>query len=545
MKQYLALCQRIVDEGTMIHNKRTGHDTLTVINADLEYNVANGEFPMVTTRKSFFKSAVAELLGYIRGYDSAADFRAIGTKTWDANANENKAWLSNPARKGPDDMGLAYRFRNKGYFEKMPSAIREYPEDQKIGRVFDLRNVDYSKNDLNLVGEQYTSNGGFDFVVLREKYKEDTKTNIFDIQFIESGYTKKDVLKSEIIRKEVKDPYSPVVQNIGCMGDLSGLDEALISLLKPFWNNMITRCYGNNHEHDKTYRTVFVSDEWLIFENFVKDFKSIPNWELKQVFPQKYSLDKDFYNSNYYSKSTVRWATKKEQSVNSKSTNTFLAKNIESGEEVYFKGAREFAQLNNLPQNFANLFSNKEKGDTFVYHDWEITIIDHKSIRYIEVDQFREVYAKLKLGLDDRRLIIDAWYPHTAGLTCLMPCMYSHTFSLLGDTLYLTSYQRSCDVPLGLNFNMVQVYALLAIMAQITGKKPGKAYHKIVNAHIYDNQIELMKDVQLKREPLGTPTFKINPDIKSLEDLETWVTKDDFTVEGYECHDPIKYPFAV
>jgi thymidylate synthase len=123
--------------------------------------------------------------------------------------------------------------------------------------------------------------------------------------------------------------------------------------------------------------------------------------------------------------------------------------------------------------------------------------------------------------------------------------MYSHHFSLLGDTLYLNSTQRSCDVPLGLNFNMVQVYVFLALMAQITGKKPGQAYHKIVNAHIYEDQLALMKDVQLKREPLPAPTFNINPDIKSLKDLETWVTLDDFEVENYQCHEAIRYPFSV
>jgi thymidylate synthase len=123
--------------------------------------------------------------------------------------------------------------------------------------------------------------------------------------------------------------------------------------------------------------------------------------------------------------------------------------------------------------------------------------------------------------------------------------MHTHTVSLLGDTLYLTSYQRSCDVPLGLNFNQVQVVFCLAIMAQITGHKPGKAFHKIVNAHIYEDQLELMRDVQLKREPFPSPKLIINPDIKTLEDLETWVTIDDFSVEGYEHHEAIAYPFSV
>ena len=82
-------------------------------------------------------------------------------------------------------------------------------------------------------------------------------------------------------------------------------------------------------------------------------------------------------------------------------------------------------------------------------------------------------------------------------------------------------------------------------MARITGHKAGKAYHKIVNAHIYENQLPLMRDVQLKREPFPSPSLTINPKIKTLEDIETWVTTDDFTLDGYQCHEAIKYPFTV
>ena len=128
---------------------------------------------------------------------------------------------------------------------------------------------------------------------------------------------------------------------------------------------------------------------------------------------------------------------------------------------------------------------------------------------------------------------------------CLRPCMHSHQFSLIGDALYLNSTQRSCDVPLGLTFNMVQVYVLLALVAQITNKKPAQAFHKIVNAHIYEDQIALMRDVQLKRKPYSLPKLEINPDIKSLEDIETWVTLDDFKLSSYQYHEPIKYPFSV
>jgi thymidylate synthase len=283
VKQYLALCQRIIDEGEWIENKRTGKRCLTVINADLEYDVANNQFPLITTRKSYWKAAIAEMLGYLRGYDNAADFRAIGCKTWDANANDNPDWLNNPHRQGEDDMGRVYGVQGR------------------------------------------------------------------------------------------------------------------------------------------------------------------------------------------------RW--------------------------------------------------QKPDGST--------------------LDQLQKIADHLKQGIDDRGEILTFYNPGEFDMGCLRPCMHTHTFSVLGDTLYLTSYQRSCDVPLGLNFNQVQVFFLLKIMAQISGLKPGKAYHKIVNAHIYEDQLELMRDVQLKREPFPSPKLHINPQIQSLQDLETWVTLADFEVEGYEYHPPIAYPFSV
>ena len=86
MKQYLDLCRRIVNEGEWVANERTGKRCLTVINADLEYDVANNQFPLITTRKKLLESGNCGILGYIRGYDNAADFRKLGTKTWDANA---------------------------------------------------------------------------------------------------------------------------------------------------------------------------------------------------------------------------------------------------------------------------------------------------------------------------------------------------------------------------------------------------------------------------------------------------------------------------
>ncbi|CRK85533.1 Thymidylate synthase [Candidatus Providencia siddallii] len=283
MKEYLDLCQRIINEGKWIKNKRTGVRCLTIINAEFEYNVRDNQFPIITTRKGFYKSAIAELLGYLRGYDNAAQFREIGCNTWNDNANKNQDWLNNPYRKDKDDMGRIYGIQGR-------------------------------------------------------------------------------------------------------------------------------------------------------------------SWQ-------------------------------------------------------------------------------RPNGSKF--------------------DQLKKIINNLKRGIDDRAEIITFFNPGEIEMGCLRPCMHTHTFSLLGETLYLTSYQRSCDVPLGLNFNQIHCFVLLMLMARFTNYIPGKAYHKIVNAHIYENQLPLLCNIQLKRKPFQSPSLIINPKIKKLEDIETWVSVDDFIIQGYRHHGAIKYPFTI
>lgn len=110
MKQYLDLVRRVIDTGVRQSN-RTGIDTLFIPGAMLQFNMADG-FPAVTTKRLAFKSVVGELLGFLRGCDSAEQFRALGSTVWDANANEHgarkNAWLSSPYRKGVDDLGRIY-----------------------------------------------------------------------------------------------------------------------------------------------------------------------------------------------------------------------------------------------------------------------------------------------------------------------------------------------------------------------------------------------------------------------------------------------------
>jgi thymidylate synthase len=106
MKQYLDLVRQVFEQGSW-HDNRTGVRTLSIPGAMMRFDLQEG-FPAVTTKKLAFKSAIGELVGFMRGSRSAAEFRQLGCKVWDQNANENRPWLANPFRMGQDDLGPVY-----------------------------------------------------------------------------------------------------------------------------------------------------------------------------------------------------------------------------------------------------------------------------------------------------------------------------------------------------------------------------------------------------------------------------------------------------
>src|SRR5436190_6508749 len=107
MKQYLDLVRTVLETGTWQQN-RTGIRTISIAGAMLRFDLRGGLFPALTTRKLAFKSSVGELIGFLRASRSAAEFRALGCKVWDQNANQNSQWVGNPYREGADDLGEVY-----------------------------------------------------------------------------------------------------------------------------------------------------------------------------------------------------------------------------------------------------------------------------------------------------------------------------------------------------------------------------------------------------------------------------------------------------
>ena len=115
------------------------------------------------------------------------------------------------------------------------------------------------------------------------------------------------------------------------------------------------------------------------------------------------------------------------------------------------------------------------------------------------------------------------------------------TFNVMGDKLNAILNQRSQDVLAAGNWNVVQYSALLMMIAQVTGFKPGELVHVIADAHIYDRHIPIVKEL-IERPTYPAPKVTLNPDVKDFYDFKV----EDFTIEDYQTGPQVKnIPIAV
>lgn len=155
-----------------------------------------------------------------------------------------------------------------------------------------------------------------------------------------------------------------------------------------------------------------------------------------------------------------------------------------------------------------------------------------------EFDQLRQAIHTLQNNPNSRRIVVTAWHPGLLSEMALPPCHIMYIFNVADGRLNLHLTQRSGDIALGIPFNMACYAALNMAVAQQVGLEPGIFAHTIVDAHIYENHIDGLKE-QLTREERPLPTLKIaNKDIDEL-------SYEDFTLENYDPHPPIRFEVAV
>ncbi|MBD3615879.1 MAG: thymidylate synthase [Gracilimonas sp.] len=155
-----------------------------------------------------------------------------------------------------------------------------------------------------------------------------------------------------------------------------------------------------------------------------------------------------------------------------------------------------------------------------------------------EFDQVRRAIDMLKTNPNSRRIVVSAWHPGLLEEMGLPPCHIMYIFNVADGKLNCHLTQRSGDIALGIPFNLACYSALTMAIAQEVGLEPGTFAHTIVDAHIYVNHVEGLKE-QLTRKPKALPTLKIAN--KPVDEL----TFEDFTLENYDPDPVIKFEVAV
>jgi len=146
----------------------------------------------------------------------------------------------------------------------------------------------------------------------------------------------------------------------------------------------------------------------------------------------------------------------------------------------------------------------------------------------------------IRTNPDSRRMVVSAWNPADIEAMALPPCHCLFQFQVSDGRLNCQLYQRSCDVGLGVPFNVASYSLLTMMIAQVTGLTPGDFVWTGGDVHIYDNHIVPLRE-QLTRDPRELPRMMIEDRGQDLFSFGF----DDFTLVGYRPHPSIRMAIAV
>ncbi len=157
-----------------------------------------------------------------------------------------------------------------------------------------------------------------------------------------------------------------------------------------------------------------------------------------------------------------------------------------------------------------------------------------------KIDQLSDVIESIKKSPDSRRHIVSAWNVGDIDRMALPPCHLLFQFYVADGKLSCQLYQRSCDIFLGVPFNIASYSLLTMMIAQVTGLKPGEFVHTLGDAHIYLNHLEQVK-LQITRDPYPLARMIINPSVKDISGFRF----EDFTLLDYKSHPQIKGDISI
>lgn len=207
----------------------------------------------------------------------------------------------------------------------------------------------------------------------------------------------------------------------------------------------------------------------------------------------------------------------------------------EVDEEGYWNATQNVLEDGKLVKKDVHKFFGKEYAHTIgTAYGWIVK-------RYHLIDDLIE---KIKTFPTDRRMIMSLWQNEWLETAVLPSCVWSSEWSVSDGKVNCWVHQRSCDVPLGLPFNVTQYAVLVNLIAHVTGLKPGKMYWSLKDAHIYVNQVDGIKEQLRRYKELGdyeAPTLWINPKVKDFYKFDNSRELKDIKIENYKHHGKIEF----
>ena len=174
-------------------------------------------------------------------------------------------------------------------------------------------------------------------------------------------------------------------------------------------------------------------------------------------------------------------------------------------------------------------------GSRYIFNPYNVT--QNYNLFYSGEDQLANVIATARKDPNNRRLIVSAWNPVDQDKMALPPCHIVHQILIHNGKLHLIWTQRSCDMFLGIPYNIASYAMLLLLYAKELGYKPGVLRGELHDVHIYENHIDQVKE-QLSRTPYKLPTVEI-PD-ENWHGMLNWSAENGFKLRDYMCHTALK-----
>lgn len=528
MQAYKDIIKNVLENGTKKPN-RTGIDTISVTGTQLRHDMRTG-FPLVTVKKTPFKTICVELEGFIKGITDKKWYQDRGCHIWDEWANPEIAPYGHSKEeqqkmKETRDLGPIYGYQLRNFnkpYRPIPQITTPFTKDY----------------DSTLEIKRHPVYG--EYVIINSYYQSNKAgTKRYDIQFIKSGYKIFGLIESNLKNNKFIDPYYPTVANVGCLGDKDY--NSSIKNWKKFrkiWNNILDRCYNIDSNDYKNYgaKGVYVSNDWLIFSNFLRDIQTLENWDKKLKNWNEYTLDKDKYSKNsdkHYSKETCHWADLTTQCLYNSQFNKIRAINIETKEELILENMKYDCRKYGFTPSCINRVI---QGVNKQHRGYIFERIENKEIYF---DQLEHIVNTLKNNPTCRRMVASYWNKNQASKAALESCHYSWQVLSDGKYIDLIFNMRSVDVGLGMPFDIAHYGMMLTLLSLETKLIPRWLVGNFADTHIYENHIDGMKEV-LNREPYQLPTVEV-PGFTSIFE---W-TYEQRKLIGYKSHDKIIMEVAI